>query len=115
LNELFQAADIICVPSREQTEWWPILAGWASRRPVVTTHKMAAALELQHELDSVLIYADISSCVWGIERILFDAELGRTISQRGRKKLEQRFGWASLAGQIQELMGAPQARATVRS
>jgi glycosyltransferase involved in cell wall biosynthesis len=27
--ELIQAADIITVPSREPTPWWPILAGWA--------------------------------------------------------------------------------------
>jgi D-inositol-3-phosphate glycosyltransferase len=110
LRELIQAADIIVAPSREQTEWWPILAGWASRRPVVTTHIMAKSLELKHEQDSVLIYPDPNSCVWGIERVLFDPELGRSMARRGRQKLDDRFGWGSVAAQIQELMAVPQAR-----
>src|SRR5206468_4389386 len=48
LNELVQAADIIAVPSRESTPWWPIQAAWASRRPVVATHEAAPTL-LEHE------------------------------------------------------------------
>lgn len=110
LRELIQAADIIIAPSREQTEWWPILAAWASRRPVVTTHIMAKSLELKHEQDSVLVYPDQNSCVWGIERILFDPELGRNVAKRGRKKLDERFGWGGVAARIQELMAVPQAR-----
>src|SRR5262249_10342383 len=32
LQELIQAADMIVVPSRESTPWWPIQAAWAARR-----------------------------------------------------------------------------------
>src|SRR5262249_14448589 len=38
VDELIQAADIIAVPSRDSTPWWPILAGWAAGRPVLATH-----------------------------------------------------------------------------
>src|SRR5262249_11861190 len=55
LRELFAAADLVCVPSRESTPWWPILAGWAARRPVVATHESAKPLT-EHEKDSVLVY-----------------------------------------------------------
>ncbi|MBV9123525.1 MAG: glycosyltransferase family 4 protein [Planctomycetes bacterium] len=109
LVELMQAADIIAVPSREATPWWPILAGWAARRPVVATHHAAAAL-LEHEQDSVLCYPNPNSCVWGLERVLFDPELGRTLAHHGRQKLEERFGWNILAEQMEELMGVKQAR-----
>jgi glycosyltransferase involved in cell wall biosynthesis len=102
--ELIQAADVIAVPSREQTPWWPILAGWAARRPVVATHHAAPGL-LEHQQDSVLFYPSENSCVWGIERVLFDAAFGRTIARKGNEKLEERFGWNSLAAQLEELMG----------
>jgi glycosyltransferase involved in cell wall biosynthesis len=103
--ELMQAADVVAMPSRESTPWWPILAAWAAKRPVVATHEAARGL-LEHEKDSVLCYANENSCVWGVERVLFDPELARAIGQRGRAKLEQRFGWECVADQVVELMGA---------
>lgn len=103
LYELIQASDIIAVPSRETTPWWPILAAWAAQRPLVATHPSAPTL-LEHELDSVLTYAHESSLVWGIERILFDPDLSRAIAQRGHEKLDERFGWNGVAEQIAELM-----------
>jgi glycosyltransferase involved in cell wall biosynthesis len=103
LRELIQAADIVAVPSREPTPWWPILAAWASQRPVVATHQAAPPL-LQHEQDSVLIYPNEASLVWGIERVLFDPEFGRSIAQQGRRKLLSRFGENVTAEQIKRLM-----------
>jgi glycosyltransferase involved in cell wall biosynthesis len=109
LYELIQAADVITVPSRESTPWWPILAAWAARRPVVASHEAARGL-VEHEQDSVLFYPNENSCVWGIERVLFDPELGRTISRKGRHKLEERFGWNAVAAQVEELMGVSAGR-----
>ena len=96
LDELIQAADVIVVPSREADavvadpgrlgrpagRWWPP----TTPRPGL----------LEHEQDSVLFYPSENSCVWGIERVLFDAELGRTIGRNGPRqaggalRLEQR-------------------------
>jgi glycosyltransferase involved in cell wall biosynthesis len=105
LDELIEAADVIAVPSREATPWWPILAGWAARRPVVASHNAAPGL-LEHEKDSVLVYPNVSSVVWGIERVLFDAELGARLGARGREKLADRYGWGIVAAQVEELMAA---------
>jgi glycosyltransferase involved in cell wall biosynthesis len=109
LQELIQAADLIVVPSRESTPWWPIQAGWAARRPVVATHPAAPGL-VEHERDSVLVYPSENSIVWGIERLLFDADLRRAIGQAGHDKLDERCGWGSVAAQVAELMGIAQAR-----
>jgi glycosyltransferase involved in cell wall biosynthesis len=109
LCELIQAADVVAVPSREATPWWPILAAWAAGRPVVATHEAAPGL-LEHEQDSVLCYPAVNSCVWGIERVLYDPELGRAMAERGTRKLDERFGWSALAAQIEELMGVASAR-----
>jgi glycogen(starch) synthase len=103
MNELIESADIIAVPSRVSTPWWPIQAAWAAGRPVVATHQAAPGL-LEHERDSVLVYPAEQSFVWGIERILYDANLGPALGQKGRDKLEERFGWNHVAEQIEDLM-----------
>jgi glycosyltransferase involved in cell wall biosynthesis len=109
LYELVEAADVIVLPSREQTPWWPILAGWAAQRPIVATHAAAPAL-LTHEHDSILCYPSENSLVWGIERVLFDPSLGKSIGCHGSETLEERFGWNSVAAQVEELIGVGQAR-----
>jgi glycosyltransferase involved in cell wall biosynthesis len=101
LYELIQAADMIVVPSREPTPWWPILAGWAAGKPIAASHDAAPGL-LEHERDSVLFYASVPSCVWVIERILYDAGLRRTIAENGQEKLRQRFGWPAVAACLAE-------------
>jgi len=103
LFELIQAADIVAVPSRGPTPWWPILAAWAAQRPVVASHEAAVPL-LEHDHDSVLVYPNEGSLVWGIERLLFDLDLGRTIARRGHEKLLERFGENVIAEQITDLM-----------
>jgi glycogen(starch) synthase len=106
MHELVEAADVIALPSRDATPWWPIQAAWAAGRPVVATHK-AAPMLLEHERDSVLVYPVEQSLVWGIERVLYDADLRVKLGQKGREKLEERFGWNNVAEQIEELMGVP--------
>lgn len=103
LFELIQACDLLVVPSRDATPWWPIQAAWAARRPVVATH-MAAPRLLEHEQNSILVYPNENSCVWGIEQVLFRPELAKTIADNGRKKVEELFGWNGPAGQLEELM-----------
>jgi glycogen(starch) synthase len=105
LNELVQAADVVVAPSRGSTPWWPIQAAWAAQRPVVATHQAAPGL-VEHLVDSVLFYPSENSCVWGIERVLFDAGLRQTLAERGSEKLDERFGWGNVATQVVELMQA---------
>jgi glycosyltransferase involved in cell wall biosynthesis len=104
LYELVQAADIVAVPSRETTPWWPFLAAWAARRPLVATHEAAPGI-LVNEENSVLCYPSENSLVWGIERFLYDAELGRTLAAKGHDKLQERFGWKNVAAQVESLLG----------
>jgi glycosyltransferase involved in cell wall biosynthesis len=110
LHELICAADLVIVPSREATPWWPILAAWAARRPLVATHQAAPTL-LEHLKDCVLVYPSENSVVWGIERVLNDAEFGKQIALAGRQKLDERFGWNGLAAQIEEWIAVTPAQA----
>jgi glycosyltransferase involved in cell wall biosynthesis len=106
--DIVQAADMVILPSRTSTPWWPILAAWAAQRPVVASHEAAPAL-LEHDADCVRIYASPTSVVWGIERVLYDADFAKKIGAAGHQKLEQRFGWNAVAQQVEDLL-QPQAR-----
>jgi glycosyltransferase involved in cell wall biosynthesis len=103
LRELIQAADLVVVPSRESTPWWPIQAAWAAHRPVVATHNAAPDL-LEHEQDAVLVYPEIPSCAWGIDHVLSEPTLAQDMVRRGSEKLKQRFGWDAVAAQVLEAM-----------
>jgi glycosyltransferase involved in cell wall biosynthesis len=100
---------MVAIPSREQTPWWLIQAAWAARRPVVATHSAAPGL-LEHEKDGVLVYPSENSLVRGIERILFDGALRQSLAEHGRKKLDERFGWDSVAALVQERMAGALSR-----
>jgi glycosyltransferase involved in cell wall biosynthesis len=76
---------------------------------VVATHTTAPGL-LEHEHDGVLVYPSENSLVWGIERVLFDTELGQAMGRQGSAKLEERFGWNPVAAQVEELLGVQQGR-----
>ena len=105
LRELIEACDVICVPSRQRTEDWPILAAFAAKRPVMTTHPMAGSW-LKHEQDSVHVYPQENSCVWGIERILFDEDLRKKLAANGHQKVLESHGWSRAAAQLETLIGA---------
>ncbi len=108
LRELVAASDIVVVPSRTRTEDWEILAGWAARRPVVATHDVGAGI-CEHEGNSVLVYPNSGSLVWGIERVLFDPDLGRRIGQAGHDKLVHDWGWPGVAAHLETVLRGPPA------
>jgi glycosyltransferase involved in cell wall biosynthesis len=104
MAELVRAVDVVAVPSRTSTPWWPIQAAWAASRPVVATHEAAPALT-EHDGDSVLVFPSENSLVWGIDRVLNDAELRRSLAEHSAVKLDRRFGWGATATLVEEVMG----------
>jgi len=109
-RELIAAADLVIVPSRERTEDWQILAAWAAGRPVVATHQVAGHF-CSHEADAVLIYPNPGSCVWGVERLLYDPGLAQRLSRRGGERLDELHGWSAVGAQLEELLFPASARA----
>jgi glycosyltransferase involved in cell wall biosynthesis len=58
----------------------------------------------------VLVYPSENSVVWGVERVLYDEELRKSLAAAGRTKLEERFGWNGLAEQLEEVLAAQASR-----
>ncbi len=108
LYELIYAADVIVVPSRKSTPWWPIEAAWAAKRPVVATYEAAPAL-VRHEHDCLLTETNEKSLASGIQRVLGDPDFAAAIAGRGRAKLEERYSVNKVVSRIEELMGVREA------
>ncbi len=101
LNELIQAADLVFVPSRTQTESWPVLAGWSAGKAVVATHETAAGM-IEHEQNGVLIYPLADSCAWAVDRIFSDPYLWGRIRETGLAKVSADFSMNALALQLEK-------------
>ncbi len=104
LYELIHSVDMVVVPSRDPTPWWPIEAAWVAHRPVVATSD-AAPLLLEAEKDCVMVDADEADLAAGIDRLLSDPVIAQVTASRGRAKLEERFGDDELIAQIEAVMG----------
>ena len=104
LYELIHAADIVAVPSRGETPWWPIEAAWVASRPVVATDQAASSL-LEHEQNCLVVEPDEHSIAAGIQRILADPELGQDMAGRGKKTVERRYGDDKMIRQVERAIG----------
>jgi glycosyltransferase involved in cell wall biosynthesis len=104
LYELIHAADVIVVPSVEATPWWPIEAAWAAGRPVVATAESAPLL-LEDERNCLVVDPNEGDLAAGIERILSYPGLGRSIAERGKAQLEDRYSEEKVIAQIEAAIG----------
>lgn len=111
LRELVYASDVVVVPSRKATPWWPIEAAWAANRPVVTTPEAAPAL-VHADRDAAVVDADEASIAAGIDRILTNPDFARSIAGEGRARLEDRYSIGKTIARIEEMMNAMQSSAS---
>jgi len=102
LEELFQAADIVIVPSRMNINPFQVLASWSARKPVVATHAGSCGL-IRHEENGILIYDNPNSVVWGIERVLFDWNKGREVAQKGWEEIQGHYSWEAIVRKIETI------------
>ncbi len=101
LRELIYSSDIVVVPSRQATPWWPIEAAWAANRPVLTTPEAAPAL-VHADRDAAVVNADEASIIEGIERILNDPDFARAIAEEGHARREERYSISKVVTRIEE-------------
>jgi glycosyltransferase involved in cell wall biosynthesis len=105
LRELVYASDVIVVPSRKSTPWWPIEAAWAANRPVVVADEAAPAL-VRPDQDAAVVAADETSIADGIVRILTNPDFARAIAGEGKARIENSYNINKVVARIQEAMEA---------
>jgi len=99
LVRLFKLADVICVPSRNEPFGIVVLEAWSANKPVIATQNGGPDEYVWHEVNGLKIYPNPNSVTWGICRIFSDFDWARWMGSNGRKAVEERFTWDTIAEQ----------------
>jgi len=102
LYELFQASDMVVIPSRKVSTPYQILAAWSSEKPVVATYEGSFGL-IHHENDGIMVQDNPDSIRWGIEKIVSDWEYGHLIAKNGWRRIRNTFSWSGVAGKVEKV------------
>lgn len=102
LHELFQASDMVVIPSRKVSTSYQILAAWSSEKPVVATYEGSFGL-INHENDGIMVQDNPDSIRWGIEKIVSDWEYGHLIAKNGWRRIKDTFSWSAVAGKVEKV------------
>lgn len=103
---LFKAADMVCVPSRNEPFGIVILEAWSARKPVVATRNGGPAEFIRNEDTGVTVAADHESIGEGVDAVLSNRAYGRRLGRSGRREAESHFTWDVIAGQTEEVYQA---------
>lgn len=98
--EMLNAADIVCIPSRNEPFGLTLLEAFATGRPVVATDVGGLSENIENFVDGVKVYPTPDSIAWGINYLLNNPETMREISSKALEKVKQ-FSWSNT---IEKLM-----------
>ena len=99
LVELYKAADVVCVPSRNEPFGITILEAWAAGKPVVASQNGGPGEFVWHEVNGLKIYPTVDSVGWGVGTLFTNFEWARWMGRNGRLAAETVFTWDSIADQ----------------
>ncbi|HQJ28130.1 MAG TPA: glycosyltransferase family 4 protein [Methanotrichaceae archaeon] len=106
-EELMNACDMVCVPSRNEPFGVVVLEGWDVGKPVVATEAISI---IRNFRDGILAYVQPESLAWCINHLLQHPDEMRRMSEEGQRRVETEYSWDNIArlteGVYQEVMAA---------
>jgi len=99
-EELINACDLFCIPSRNEPFGVVVLEAWDACKPVVATEAVSIVRNFQ---DGLLAYIQPGSIAWCINRLLADPEEMKKIATAGRSRIDAEFSWDRIAKRTEEV------------
>jgi glycosyltransferase involved in cell wall biosynthesis len=99
-EELMNACDLICVPSRNEPFGVVVLEAWDACKPVVATEAISIVRNFE---DGLLAYIQPESIAWCINRLLKNPEEMRKLGMAGYNRIEAEFSWDRIAKRTEEI------------
>ena len=96
--DLMRAVDIVAVPSRNEPFGIVVLEAWAAGKPVVATLAGGPREFIWHNVNGFLVNTDSGGLAHGIGSLLADHNHCRALGANGRKAVEDKFNWDTIAG-----------------
>lgn len=103
LADLYAAADMVVVPSRNEPFGIVILEAWNASRPVVATENGGPSEFVWHEVTGLKIRDQVDSIAWGVDRLLSNPAWASWMGRNGRVAVETAFSWATIAARTEHL------------
>jgi glycosyltransferase involved in cell wall biosynthesis len=97
LVELYRAADVVCVPSRNEPFGIVILESWSAEKPVVVTRNGGPSEIVRDQENGLFVSATADSISYGVCTALADAENAQRLGRNGRHEAETRYSWDVIA------------------
>jgi glycosyltransferase involved in cell wall biosynthesis len=99
-EELFNACDLLCVPSRNEPFGVIVLEAWDTCKPVVATEAVSIIRNFE---DGLLAYMQPESIAWCINRLLRNPEEMRRLGEAGCSRIQAEFSWDRIAMRTEEV------------
>jgi glycosyltransferase involved in cell wall biosynthesis len=93
-EDLLNACDMVCVPSRNEPFGLIVLEAWDAYKPVVATEAVSIIKNFE---DGLLAYIQPESIAWCINRLLDNPEEMKNLAKAGNKRIETEFNWDTIA------------------
>jgi len=100
LSDLYKAADVVCVPSRNEPFGIVLLEAWSAGKPVVATSNGGPGEIVWHDVTGLKVYANPDSIAWGIGTVFSDFDHARWMGRNGRIAVETAFSWDVVCDQV---------------
>jgi glycosyltransferase involved in cell wall biosynthesis len=99
-QELMNACDLVCVPSRNEPFGMIVLEAWDAGKPVVATEAVSIIRNFE---DGLLAYIQPESIAWCINRLLQNPEEMKKLAEAGQNRIEEEFSWDKIAKKTEEV------------
>jgi glycosyltransferase involved in cell wall biosynthesis len=98
-EELMNACDLICIPSRNEPFGVVVLEAWEVCKPVVATEAVSIIRNFE---DGLLAYIQPESIAWCINSLIKHPEEMKKLAIAGSRRLEIEFDWDKIARKTEE-------------
>jgi glycosyltransferase involved in cell wall biosynthesis len=93
-EDLLNACDMVCVPSRNEPFGILVLEAWDACKPVVATEAVSI---INNFKDGLLAYVQPESLAWCINRLLDNPKEMKKLARAGNQRIEMEFNWNTIA------------------
>ncbi|VVB72119.1 D-inositol-3-phosphate glycosyltransferase [uncultured archaeon] len=99
-EELVNACDLMCIPSRNEPFGVVVLEAWDACKPVVATEAVSIIKNFE---DGLLAYIQPESIAWCINRLLSNPEEMMKLARAGCSRIDAEFSWDHIAERTEEV------------
>jgi glycosyltransferase involved in cell wall biosynthesis len=102
-RDLFDAADVVALPSRTESFGIVFVEAWANRKPVIAADAGAVPELVRDGENGLLVpFGDVPSLADAIARLLDDRQLAQALGERGYELAMRDYTWAAVHERVKQ-------------